>query len=155
MKKFLSLIALLPALVSTAPISAHAHNTTEKPHCTEGKQYGKKGAYSHKIMQEMQLTQTQKTEIKALRKAFWQENRDQMKSRWQVRKDMARLSYATSVDQAKLASLIESSTTSYAALMRQKAALNNSIFNVLTAEQQQHFTQKMAENQQQRHTEKN
>jgi Spy/CpxP family protein refolding chaperone len=111
------------------------------------KKHHKKSGYSHKMMDDLNLSETQQSEIKALKKAYWQENREAMKDGWQARKTMMQLSYAESVDQAKLDSLIAESSEAYAAKMAEKAKLNNAVFNVLTAEQQQQLQQKMADYQ--------
>lgn len=119
------------------------------------KKNNKKGGYSAKMMEEINVTAVQKAEIKTLRESFRTDNRDQMKAGWQHRRDMAQLSYAESVDQAKLEALIGASSDAYAAQMVKRAALNSAMFSVLTAEQQQQFQQKMAAYQEKRQSRKN
>lgn len=144
MRKILIPLALLPALALATPLLAHDHaEAGEKGSCEHKKHYSKSG-YSHKMLDDLNLTDAQQTEIKALKKAYWQTNRDTMKAGWQARKAMMQLSYAESVDQAKLDSLIAESSDLYAIKLAEKAALNNAVFNVLTAEQQQQLQQKMA-----------
>lgn len=147
MRKFLMPLAVLPFLALTGPLLAHDHNKDGDKTTCEHKKHYKKSVVSHKVMDELNLTEAQQTEIKALKKAYWQENRETMKAGWQSRKAMMQLSYAESVDQAKLDSLIAESSEAYAARMAGKAKLNNAVFNVLTAEQQQQLQQKMAEYQ--------
>lgn len=93
----------------------------------------------------MNLTDAQQSQIKDLKTAYCQHNREAMKAGWQTRKEMMQLRYAESVDQAKLDSLIAEASEAYANKLADKAALNNAVFNLLTAEQQQQLQQKMAE----------
>ncbi|HET8808496.1 MAG TPA: Spy/CpxP family protein refolding chaperone [Methylophaga sp.] len=144
MRKILIPLALLPLLAVTGPLLAHDHvKEGEKTTCEHKKHYQKSG-HSHKLLGELNLTDAQQTQIKDLKKAYWQDNRDAMKAGWQMRKEMMQLSYAESVDQAKLDNLIAESSEAYADKLANKAALNSAVFNVLTAEQQQQLQQKMA-----------
>lgn len=144
MRKILMPLALLPLLAITGPLVAHDHvKDGDKTTCQYKKHY-KKSGYSQKMMDELNLTDAQQTQIKDLKKAYWQDNRQAMKAGWQTRKEMMQLSYAESVDQAKLNSLIAESSKAYADKLAEKAALNSAVFNVLTAEQQQQLQQKMA-----------
>lgn len=147
MRKYLIPLALLPALALTTPLLAHDHDKDGEKGTCEHKNHHKKSDYSHKMMDDLNLTDDQKTQIKALKKAYWQENREAMKAGWQSRKAMMQLSYAESVDQARLDSVIAESTDAYATKLAEKAELNSAMFNVLTTEQQQQLQQKMAEAQ--------
>ncbi len=144
MHKILMPLTLLPLLAVTGPLLAHDHvKEGEKTTCEHKKHYQKSG-YSQKLLGELNLTDAQQAQIKDLKKAYWQDNRDAMKAGWQTRKEMMQLSYAESVDQTKLDSLIAQSSEAYADKLAEKAALNSAVFNVLTAEQQQQLQQKMA-----------
>ncbi|MEX0615535.1 MAG: Spy/CpxP family protein refolding chaperone [Methylophaga sp.] len=144
MRKILMPLALLPILAVTSPLLAHDHvKEGDKKECDHKKHY-KKSGYNQKMLDELNLTDAQQTQIKDLKKAYWQDNRDAMKAGWQSRKEMMQLSYAESVDQAKLDSLIAESSAAYADKLAEKAALNSAVFNVLTTEQQQQLQQKMA-----------
>lgn len=144
MRKILMPLALLPLLAMTGPLLAHDHvKEGDKTTCDHKKHYQKSG-YKQTMLDELNLTDAQQTQIKDLKKAYWQDNRQAMKAGWQTRKEMMQLSYAESVDQAKLDSLIAESSEAYADKLSEKAALNSAVFNVLTAEQQQQLQQKMA-----------
>lgn len=147
MRKYLIPLALLPALALATPLLAHDHDKDGEKGTCEHKNHHKKSGYSHKMMDDLNLSDDQKAQIKDLKKAYWQENREAMKAGWQSRKAMMQLSYAESVDQAKLDSLIAESTNAYATKLAEKAELNSAVFNVLTVEQQQQLQQKMAEAQ--------
>lgn len=155
MGKLFTIIAMLPVLALAAPVMAQGYGTKDTEKCGESKKNDKKGGYSAKMMEELNVTTVQKAEIKTLRKSFRTDNRGQMKVGWQHRRDMAQLSYAESVDQAKLEALIAASSDAYAAQMLKRAALNSAIFSVLTAEQQQQFQQEMAAYQEKRQSRKN
>jgi len=155
MKKLFTTIAMLLVLALAAPVMAEGYGNKDKEKCGESKQKYKKGGYSSKMLQELDLTDDQKAEIKTLRKAFWTDNREQLKAAWQNRRHMAQLSYAESVDQAKLEALIEAASESYAAQMVKRAELNSAVFSVLTTEKQQQFEQKMASYQEKRHSRQN
>jgi len=147
MRKILMPLALLPLLAVTGPLLAHDHvKDGEKTECEHKKHY-KKSGYHQKMLDDLNLTDAQQTQIKDLKNTYWQDNRDAMKAGWQSRKEMQQLSYAESVDQAKLDRLIAESSAAYADKMAEKAALNSAVFNVLTTEQQQQLQQKMAEYQ--------
>ena len=147
MRKLLMPLALLPFLALTGPLLAHDHEKDgDKTGCDHKKHYNKSG-HGHKMFNDLNLSEAQQTQIKDLKKAYWQANREAMKSGWQSRKALMQLSYAESVDQAKLDDLIAESRETYAAKLADKAELNNAVFNVLTAEQQQQLQQKMAEYQ--------
>lgn len=154
MGKLLTTLAMFPVLALAAPVIANDHGSKDKEKCGEAKNKYKKGGYSYKMMKDLDLTEDQKAEIKSLRKAFWTDNKAEMKAGWQHRKEMAQLSYAESVDQAKLDALIETSSESYAAQMAKRAELNSAVFGVLTPQQQQQFEQKMAAYQEKRESRK-
>lgn len=78
-----------------------------------------------------------------------------MNSHWQSHKQLGKLSFIEEVDQAKLDALITNVNEAQTTRMNDKAKLNNQIFNVLTAEQQQQLQQKMADVEEKHRVEKN
>ncbi len=144
MRKILIPLALLPLLALTGPLLAHDHvKEGDKTTCEHKKHY-KKSGYHQKMLDELNLTDAQQTQIKDLKKAYWQDNRQAIKAGWHSRIEMMQLSYTESVDQAKLDNLIAESSEAYSDKLAEKAALNSAVFNVLTGEQQQQLQQKMA-----------
>lgn len=45
------------------------------------------------MLDELNLTDAQQTQIKDLKKAYWQDNRDVMKAGWQSQKEIMQLRY--------------------------------------------------------------
>mgnify|MGYP000501220597 CR=1 FL=1 len=113
MRKILMPLALLPLLAMTGPLLAHDHVKEGDKTTCEHKNHHKKSGYHQKMLDELNLTDAQQTQIKDLKKAYWQDNRQAMKAGWQTRKEMMQLSYAESVDQAKLDSLIADSSEAH------------------------------------------
>lgn len=145
MRKLLLSLAVIPSMLVALPSMANDHTKDADKAGCEAKKHHHKSAHRDKLFEELNLTEAQTAEIKALKKAYWQENRETMKSGWQARKEMMQLTYAESVDQAKLDKLIAESSDAYANGLADKAKLNSDIFSVLTPEQQQQLHQKMAE----------
>lgn len=145
MRNKLMVMSFIPALFLAAPVMADNHKS-----CGEGGKYSemKQKHQEHngipRMLQGIDLTEAQKTEIKELVEAQQTDKRD-MKSHWELRKQLNQLAFNDRLDQNKLDSLINEATESHAEKLAKKAKLNNAIFNVLTAEQKQQLQQKMTE----------
>lgn len=97
------------------------------------------------MLESLQLTDAQKTQIKAIKdktRASIEDNKEQLKS---IRTQMHSLIASSSLDNSKLDALISQKTTILANMMRVKATAKNQVYNVLNAQQQQQFRQMMEE----------
>ncbi|WP_296592809.1 Spy/CpxP family protein refolding chaperone [Methylophaga sp.] len=148
MRSKLMALSLIPALFLAVPAMADKHKS-----CDEGQKYGemKKKHKDHdgipRILQGVDLTEAQKSEIKELVEAQQTDKRNDMKSHWELHKQLNQLAFNDRLDQNKLEAIINEATESHADRLAKKAKLNNAIFNVLTAEQKQQLQQKMAESE--------
>jgi len=145
MRNKLVMMSVIPALFLAAPAMADKHKGCDKggKHGEMAKKH-KKGDGVPRMLHGLDLTDAQKAEIKSLVEAQHTDKKDRMKSHWQTHKQLAKLSFADELDQAKLDTLIADATESQAQRLADRASLNNAIFNVLTAEQQQQLQEKMA-----------
>ena len=148
MRSKLMALSLIPALFLAAPAMADKHKS-----CGEGSKYSdmKKMHDEHDgiplMLQDIDLKEDQKSEIKKLVEAQQTDKRNDMKSHWELRKKLNQLAFNDRLDQNKLEAIINEATESHADRLAKKAKLNNAIFNVLTAEQKQQLQQKMAESE--------
>lgn len=144
MKKIL-MTALLPAILlgGATLVQAHDHGD-DKDH--KGKHHHKhKKSGMHDLFASLALSDAQKADIKTLMKQHHSDKRDAMKSRWQLRKQMMQLSYSDEVDQQRLDELIAASTEMHADHLADKAELQQAIYQLLDADQQQQLQQQLAE----------
>ena len=148
MRTKLMALSLIPAFFLAVPAMADKHKS-----CGEGEKYGemKKKHKDHDgippMLQGVDLTEAQKSEIKELVEAQQTDKRNDMKSHWELRKQLNQLAFNDRLDQNKLEAIINEATESHADRLAKKAKLNNAIFNVLTAEQNQQLQHKMAESE--------
>lgn len=146
MRNKLVMMSVIPALFLAAPVMADKHNGCDKggKHGEMAKKY-KRGDGLPPMLRGIELTDAQKAEIKSLVEAQRADKKDRMETHWQTHKQLAKLSFADELDQAKLDALVADAAEAHVQRLTDKANLNNAIFNVLTAEQQQQLVQKMAE----------
>jgi len=148
----LMVLSLIPALFLAAPVMADKHKS-----CAEEGKYDemKKKHNEHdgipRMLQGVDLTEAQKSEIKKLVEAQQTDKRNDLKSHWELQKKLNQLAFNDRLDQNKLEAIITEATESHADKIAKKAKLNNAIFNVLTAEQKQQLQDKMAEFEQKKH----
>lgn len=108
----------------------------------EGKGWGRHGGKQHgfmseKLAQKLNLTDTQKQQIRDLNKAFRQDNKAFFESARQTRQEMRAAKEAN--DTAKLQSLKATADSQRAQMKQLRDAQEAKVLSVLTADQQAQF----------------
>lgn len=162
-KRLVAGLALAGAFAVAAPVVAHAWGGGER--CADGQragmtqkhghQHGKHGMYGERGMQggrmggpgfmaDLQLSDEQRGKLAELRKSNAPAMREQAQALREARRELRALGFSADYDDAKARAIAErtAKATSEMAAMRAKAA--NDFFQVLTPEQRQKFTERMA-----------
>jgi len=141
-------LSLIPVLFLAAPAMADKHKS-----CGEGEKYAEMKKHKEhdgipRMLQGVDLSEAQKSEIKELVDAQQTDKRNEMKAHWELQRKLNRLAFNDRLDQNKLGAIINDATESHAEKLAKRAKLNNAIFNVLTTEQKQQLQDKIAEYEQ-------
>lgn len=140
------LLALVAVSALSAPLvyaGQHKHGGSDGYHSMEMR--GHKGGMM-KMFRGLDLTDQQKTDIKALVKAHkeaMQEKRPTDEERLAKRTEMKELITAASFDESRALELIAAKQVKHQQSMVERMKLQNTIYNMLTPEQQAELAEKL------------
>lgn len=142
------LLALVAVSALSAPLvyaGQHKHGGSDGYHSMEMR--GHKGGMM-KMFKRLDLTDQQKTDIKALitaHKEAMQETRPTDEERLAKRTEMKELITAASFDESRALEIIATKQVKHQQSMVERMKLQNTIYNMLTAEQKAELNEKMEE----------
>lgn len=143
MRKQLLILLLLPAIaLANSPIFGEPSGGGMFPH-----QHHKPGNGELPLpgfLQQLDLTEKQKTEIKALLEAHSGEFESKINQSRKLATEIHRLSFSNDYSEEKSLALFDKTYTIHKGIALHKARQDNAIFNLLTGEQQQKLQGKMA-----------
>lgn len=144
MRKLILMMNLLPAIAMANP-SMPDHPPRDhhgKPPLHDFKDHGDR---LPPFLQNIDLSEKQREEIKSLAKAQQATIEDSWNKERTAKQALHRLSFSSEYSDAKAKALIEESLSIHKDIALQKTRLDNAIFNLLTADQQQTVQGKLAE----------
>lgn len=134
MRKILLIMSLLPAMAIANP------NMHHQPHGEFGKppmhRFIYDGEHLPPFLHDIDLTEQQQTEIKALIKAQHAEMSEKWEQEKGVKSELHQLSFSSNYTEDTALALIERSLVTHKEMALQKTKLNNAIFKLLSVEQQ-------------------
>jgi len=162
-KRLVAGLALAGAFAVAAPVVAHAWSGGER--CADGPRagmmhkhghhHGKHGAYGDRGMQgermgsrgfmaDLQLTDEQRGKLAELRKSNAPAVQEQAKALREARRELRALGFSADYDEAKARAIAERAAKASAEMASLRAKAANDVFQVLTPEQREKFTERMA-----------
>ncbi|WP_333877722.1 Spy/CpxP family protein refolding chaperone [Methylobacter sp.] len=142
MRKLLLILSLLPVMALANP---HMH---DEPSCKDMpffKHHRPEDGEERlpRFLHRMDLTEKQQTEIKALVKSHLIDADAKMENAGSIGKEIHQLSFSNDYSNVKVQALLDKAAAIHKEMALQKSRLNNAIFKLLTAEQQQKLQSKM------------
>jgi Spy/CpxP family protein refolding chaperone len=162
-KRLVAGLALAGAFAVAAPMVAHAWGGGER--CADGPragmmhkhghQHGKHGMHGESgmpgermggrgFMSDLQLSDEQRGKLAELRKANRPAMQEQAKALREARRELRALGFSADYDEAKARAIAERAAKASADMAAQRAKAANDFFQVLTPEQRQKFSERMA-----------
>ncbi|WP_438970155.1 Spy/CpxP family protein refolding chaperone [Methylophaga sp.] len=135
-------------LLSMIPLAAVAMPSEDSPkQCADAHQHmkHKKGGDVPFYLRDMDLTDTQKAQIKALMAKRHSDKQSGKAEYWENKKAIKTLTQAETLDEVALEQAVDKSMAMKKAHAMDSARFHHHVFNVLTSEQQKTLEQKMAE----------
>lgn len=168
-KRLVASLALAGAFAVTVPVVAHAWGGGER--CADGPRagmmhkhghhhgkhgmhgergmYGERGMHAERMggrgfMGDLQLSEEQRGKLAELRKASGPAMQEQAKTLREARRELRTLGFSAEYDEAKARAIAERAAKASAEMAAQRAKAANDFFQVLTPEQRQKFSERMA-----------
>lgn len=162
-KRLVAGLALAGAFAVAAPVVAHAWGGGER--CADGPRagmmhkhghhHGKHGMHGERgmhgdrmggrgFMGDLQLSEEQRGKLAELRKANAPAMQEQAKAMREARRELRALGFSADYDEAKARAIAERAAKASAEMAAQRAKAANDFYQVLTPEQRQKFSERMA-----------
>ncbi|MGZ5025862.1 MAG: Spy/CpxP family protein refolding chaperone [Methylobacter sp.] len=144
MRKLLLILSLLPVLALANP------HMNDEPSCQDMpffKHHRSEDGEDHlpRFLHQMDLSDKQKTDIKALFKKHRDEIEAKMKEAKNIGRDIHQLSFSSDYSNVKVQELLDKAAIIHKAMALQKSRLDNAVFKMLSAEQQQKLHDRFAD----------
>lgn len=156
-KRLVAGLALAGAFAVAVPVVAHAWGGGER--CADGPRagmmhkhghhHGKHGMHGDRMggrgfMGDLQLSEEQRGKLAELRKANAPAMQEQAKAMREARRELRALGFSADYDEAKARAIAERAAKASAEMAAQRAKAANDFYQVLTPEQRQKFSERMA-----------
>lgn len=162
-KRLVAGLALAGAFAVAAPMVAHAWGGGER--CADGPRagmmhkhghhhgmhgmHGERGMHGDRMggrgfMGDLQLSEEQRGKLAELRKANAPAMQEQAKAMREARRELRALGFSADYDEAKARAIAERAAKASAEMAAQRAKAANDFYQVLTPEQRQKFSERMA-----------
>lgn len=162
-KRLVAGLALAGAFAVAAPVVAHAWGGGER--CADGPRagmmhkhghhqgkhgmHGERGMHGDRMggrgfMGDLQLSEEQRGKLAELRKANAPAMQEQAKAMREARRELRALGFSADYDEAKARAIAERAAKASAEMAAQRAKAANDFYQVLTPEQRQKFSERMA-----------
>lgn len=142
MKKLLILLSLVPLAVIAAPSGDDAKQCDGDRH---HHMKHKKSADVPFYLRDMDLSDTQKAQIKAMMEKRHDDRKGGKKAYWENKKAIMALTRAETLDEAELEKQVEASLVMKKQSAMARARFHHEVYNMLTDEQQAQLDTKLAE----------
>jgi periplasmic protein CpxP/Spy len=136
MRKLLLILALLPAIAVANPQMPDAPSCKDKPFFQHHRSEDDEDRLPP-FLHHMDLTEKQQTDIKALVKTRKTEMETKMEEAKNIGKEIHQLSFSPDYSNVKVQALLDKAAPIHKEIALQKSRMDNAIFKLLTAEQQQ------------------
>lgn len=143
MKKLMILLSLVPLAAIAGPSADDGKQCDGKRHHHQMKH--KKSGDVPFYLRDLDLTDTQKAQIKAMMEKRHEDRKANKKAYWENKKAVMELTRAETLDEAELEKQVEASLAMKKASAMERARFHHEMYNLLTDEQQQQLDAKMAE----------
>lgn len=162
-KRLVAGLALAGAFAVAAPMVAHAWGGGER--CADGPRagmmhkhghhhgmhgmHGERGMHGDRMggrgfMGDLQLSEEQRGKLAELRKANAPAMQEQAEAMREARRELRALGFSADYDEAKARAIAERAAKASAEMAAQRAKAANDFYQVLTPEQRQKFSERMA-----------
>lgn len=129
----------------------HKHGHHHGKHGMHGERgmYGERGMHGDRMggrgfMGDLQLSEEQRGKLAELRKANAPAMQEQAKAMREARRELRALGFSADYDEAKARAIAERAAKASAEMAAQRAKAANDFYQVLTPEQRQKFSERMA-----------
>lgn len=140
MRKLLLLLSMMPLAAIAMPSDDGVKQCSDKHHHMKHKKAGDVPFY----LRDMDLSDTQKAQIKAMMEKKHADKKASKAAYWENKKAIKALTQAETLDEAALEQLVDKSLVMKKQHAMERARFHHEMFNLLTPEQQQKLEQKMA-----------
>lgn len=140
MRKLLILLSMIPLAAVAMPSDDGAKQCGNKHHHMKAKKSGDVPFY----LRDMDLSDTQKSQLKAMMDKSDADKKADKAAYWENKKAIKDLTQAETLDEAALEQLVDKSLAMHKERAIKRAHFHHQMFNLLTPEQQQQLEQKMA-----------
>ncbi len=140
MRKLLILLSMIPLAAVAMPSDDGAKQCGNKHHHMKAKKSGDVPFY----LRDMDLSDTQKSQLKAMMDKSDADKKADKAAYWENKKAIKDLTQAETLDEAALEQLVDKSLAMHKERAIERAHFHHQMFNLLTPEQQQQLEQKMA-----------
>lgn len=147
MRKLFILLSMIPLAAVAMPSEEGAKQCADKHHHMKHKKGGDIPFY----LRDMALTDTQKAQVKAMMEKRHADKKNSKSAYWENKKAIKEVIQAETLDEAALEQLIDESLAMKKEQSMARARFHHEMFNLLTAEQQQKLTEKMAKHKEKAH----
>lgn len=135
MKKLVLILGLLPLAVMAKPPYGEQHDGGKPPMHRFGEGHG--GQHLPRYLKKLDLSEKQEADIKSLLKTKFDDSRSRFEEDHALRAELHALSFSADYNEEKAKALLEKSTAIHQQLALEKSKLDNAIFLLLTAPQQE------------------
>lgn len=141
MKKLLILLCLAPLAAMANPTEHEGKQCDGHHHQMKHKKAGDVPFY----MRDLDLSDTQKAQIKAMMEKRHSDRKESKTDYWENKKAIHELTKAETLNEAELEKLVDQSLTMKKTAEMERARFHHEMYQLLTPEQQQQLDAKMAE----------
>jgi len=142
MKKLVLILGLLPLAVMAKPPHGE-HHDGGKPAMHRFEE-DHSGQHLPRYLKKLDLSEKQEADIKSLLKTKFGDSRSRFEEDHAVRAELHALSFSADYNEEKAKALLEKSTAIHQQLALEKSKLDNAIFLLLTAPQQEKLKAEIA-----------